>query len=336
MLPQARISSDARFQWVVAPNYFDRIDSDSDDSDEDENNEPSEKKMRKTQQREEQKQQELKIRKLREDLIQIEIDPQNPDHFERLLLSNPNSAITWIRYMACYIQAKDVEKARATAKRALTIIDAREEQEKISIWTSLLILEELYGTKESFKQTMDEALRSNNEYYIYMKILEMFTDSKRLKGLDKLIAKINRKFSDSIEAYIHCATVYFKKNKSGKARFILQKALSTLPTESHVSMISQFALVENSNGSPEEAQTLFEHVLTCYPSRIDIWSVYIDMLIKSNRIDLARCALEKAAIQKLSPKKMKSLFNKWLMLEEKYGTSESIDKVKECMNSYFD
>lgn len=55
-----------------------------------------------------------------------------------------------------------------------------------------------------------------------------------------------------------------------------------------VTMISRFALVENSDGSPEEAQTLFEHVLTSYPSRIDVWSIYVDMLIKSNRIDLAR------------------------------------------------
>jgi len=28
---------------------------------------------------------------------------------------------------------------------------------------------------------MDEALRSNDEYYIYMKLLEIFTESKRLK-----------------------------------------------------------------------------------------------------------------------------------------------------------
>lgn len=53
-------------------------------------------------------------------------------------------------------------------------------------------------------------------------------------------------------------------------------------------MISRFALIENSDGSSEEAQTLFEQVLTSYPSRIDVWSMYIDMLTKSNKIDLAR------------------------------------------------
>jgi len=53
-------------------------------------------------------------------------------------------------------------------------------------------------------------------------------------------------------------------------------------------MIREFALMENSHGSSEEAQTLFEDILTCYPSRIDIWRLYANMLIKSNKMDLAR------------------------------------------------
>lgn len=53
-------------------------------------------------------------------------------------------------------------------------------------------------------------------------------------------------------------------------------------------MISRFALIENNDGSPEEAQTLFEHILTSYPSRIDVWSIYVDMLMKSEKLDLAR------------------------------------------------
>jgi len=53
-------------------------------------------------------------------------------------------------------------------------------------------------------------------------------------------------------------------------------------------MICEFALVENNNGFLEAAQTLFEHVLTCFPSRIDVLSLYVEMLIKSKRIDLAR------------------------------------------------
>lgn len=74
-----------------------------------ENNEPSKKKIRKlnsVQRREEQKQEELRLRKIEEELTQIETNPQNADHFDRLVLSNPNSSFIWIKYMACHLQVK--------------------------------------------------------------------------------------------------------------------------------------------------------------------------------------------------------------------------------------
>lgn len=49
--------------------------------------------------------------------------------------------------MFLYFQATEVEKARAIAKRALSTIDTKEEQEKLNVWTALLNLENLYGTK---------------------------------------------------------------------------------------------------------------------------------------------------------------------------------------------
>ncbi|XP_029346890.1 uncharacterized protein LOC100163130 isoform X1 [Acyrthosiphon pisum] len=337
MRPPATVLLDGGFEWDVTPCYFSENSSESEDSDKDEDNEASKKKMRKlkfkNQWREEKKQREIRNRKLEAELIQIERDPLNPDHYERLLLDNPGSSFIWMKYMAFYLHTRNLETARATAKRALTTIDAREEIEKLNVWTALLIAEELYGNKESFKQTMNEALRSNDEYMVYIKILEIFEESNVLKGLDKFTSKIITKFSDSLDAYLRCAIMYFRLNKSDQARLILQKAISNLPTKSHVIMISKFALLENHVGSKEEAQTLFEHVLTCYPSRINVLSLYVDMLVKSNKIDLARRALERATTQTLAPKKMNSLFNKWLKLEKKYGTSESVDKVKICMNN---
>ncbi|XP_050532956.1 protein RRP5 homolog [Daktulosphaira vitifoliae] len=325
------------FEWNVNINYFNKHENESDGSDKEEYEEPKKKKIRKlnaAQKREEQKQEELRLRKIEQELIHIETNPQNADHFDRLVLANPNNSLIWIKYMACHLQATEVEKARAIAKKALSTIDSREEQEKLNVWTALLNLENLYGTKESFKETMDNALRSNDEYEVYKKILDLLAESNKIKELEEIVTKINRKFRDSIDAYFHCALVYFKLNKAGKARFILQKALSHLPIKSHVSMISRFALLENSRGSPEEAQTLFEHILTSYPSRIDVWSIYIDMLVKSDKVDLARHALERATIQKLAPKKMKSLFNKWMILEENHGNSEAVEKVKDSMKNY--
>ena len=48
------------------------------------------------QRREEQMLQELRLTKLNEDLAKIGTDPRNPDHYERLLSSNPDSLFIWL------------------------------------------------------------------------------------------------------------------------------------------------------------------------------------------------------------------------------------------------
>ena len=49
---------------------------------------------------------------------------------------------------------------------------------------------------------------------------------------------------------------------------------------SDIEIISKFAQLEFKHGEPERGRTLFEKLLSTYPKRTDIWSVYIDMMIK--------------------------------------------------------
>ena len=53
-------------------------------------------------------------------------------------------------------------------------------------------------------------------------------------------------------------------------------------------MIRKFAQLEFRHGSVERGKTLFENLVTTYPRRTDIWSVYIDVCIKFGDIDQAR------------------------------------------------
>jgi len=55
-----------------------------------------------------------------------------------------------------------------------------------------------------------------------------------------------------------------------------------------VEVISKFAHLENRLGEPERAQTLMEHILTSYPKRVDVWSSYVDMLVKNGQLESAR------------------------------------------------
>ena len=49
---------------------------------------------------------------------------------------------------------------------------------------------------------------------------------------------------------------------------------------SDVEVLSKFAQLEYKMGEPERGKTMFENILSSYPKRTDLWSVYIDMTIK--------------------------------------------------------
>jgi len=44
-----------------------------------------------------------------------------------------------------------------------------------------------------------------------------------------------------------------------------------------VSIISKFGMLEFKFGTPENGRTMFEGIVTNYPKRMDIWSIYMDM-----------------------------------------------------------
>lgn len=47
-----------------------------------------------------------------------------------------------------------------------------------------------------------------------------------------------------------------------------------------VDVISRFAQLEFRFGDAEHAKALFESTLSSYPKRTDIWSIYMDIMIK--------------------------------------------------------
>lgn len=274
------------------------------------------------------------LRLAEQQLLEAEINPQSVDHFERLTLAEPNNSLIWVKYMAHHLQAAEIDKARAVANRAFKIMSHREELERLNVWVALLNLENLYGTQESLKKTLDEAVRSNDEYQVYSKMAEIYADSNKNWELDQLTSLMVKKFKTDIECWLLCCRCLLKSGLSEKARSIFQRGLETLLRKEHVQYITRFASMENSFGSSEHAQTLMEHVLTTYPGRIPSWTIYVDMLTKSGRIDLARNVLERAVGQKLPVKKMKTLYKKWLQFEEQYGSEATVNHVRVAAENY--
>lgn len=53
-------------------------------------------------------------------------------------------------------------------------------------------------------------------------------------------------------------------------------------------MIVKFAQMEVKYGELDRCVSLFENILTNFPKRTDVWSIYVDQLIKAKQYESAR------------------------------------------------
>uniref|UniRef100_A0A0K8VMJ0 Protein RRP5 n=1 Tax=Bactrocera latifrons TaxID=174628 RepID=A0A0K8VMJ0_BACLA len=260
--------------------------------------------------------------------------PESVDQFDRLVLSEPNNSKHWINYMVYHLQSAEVDKSRAVARRAIKAISYRENNEQINIWVALLNLELRYGNKEAFDEVLKEAIAYNDPLKVYLRALEILCDAKKTQELIEMISLVTKKFKAQPEIWRAAANAYFSIEMQERAQQLLHKALACLPEREHVNTIVAFGNLNHKYGNNEMAQTLLDQVVTSYPKRVDVWAQYIDMLVKSEMIDSARSVLERAIIQKIPMKKMRTIFKKYLEFEERFGTASDVEKVKKLAKEY--
>ena len=96
----------------------------------------------------------------------------------------------------------------------------------------------------------------------------------------------------------------------------------------HVDVISKFGQLEFRHGSAERGRTVFDGVLSSYPKRIDVWSVYLDMELRRGEPGPIRSLFERAVSLKLSSKKAKYFFKRYLQYASDAGDAALVEKVK--------
>ncbi|KAG7297662.1 hypothetical protein JYU34_018377 [Plutella xylostella] len=254
--------------------------------------------------------------------------PASVEGYERALLASPDDSRLWISYMALHLQATEIEKARAVARRALSSISFREEQEKLNVWLALLNLENRFGTKETMQKTLEEALQMNDTYEVHSKLLDIYADTAKVQELSTLIDLMTRRYKTS-GCFTRCGAAAYRAGLVDAARRAMQHAIKVLDKREHVNVLVQFALLEASSGSRERAEALFEQLLGAYPQRVDVCCTYVDMMVKAKELEQCRQVLERMTSLKLPARKMKVLFKKWIEVEEKLGDEKQIESVRQ-------
>jgi rRNA biogenesis protein RRP5 len=289
-------------------------------------------------------------------------NPETASDFERLLASSPNSSELWIRYMAFHLTLADISSARQVAERALQRIEFRLEREKLNVWCALLTLELKYGNEKSLKQAMERACAQVNPKHMHLRVCEiMEKEANTAPGpgvqerTDDMYNKMCKKFKSKKKVWLAHAEYLLKRKRHDEALALSKRALLSLAAYKHVEMMSKFAQLVFEYGSAEQARTLFDGLLTKCPKRLDLLFVYADKEIKHGDVGIARSlfasvtaaatstAKDKGASSsssssarkmKLTDKQMKSLFKRWYDFEEKHGTDESRDQVKDAARAY--
>ncbi|XP_063056159.1 protein RRP5 homolog isoform X2 [Engraulis encrasicolus] len=343
----ARLQVSAGFSWdatlsslrpaTTAAATTDLRSSDEEEEEEEEEEQPTEKKSQKRSrkaQEEESKREEEELRRQEAELMDPSQRPQSAHAFERLLLASPDSSLLWLQYMAFHLQATEIEQARAVAERALKTISFREEQEKLNVWVALMNLENMYGSEESLQKVFERAVQYCEPMPVYQRLADIYATSNKLKEAESLYNSMVKRFRAEQAVWLSYGTYLVRQGQSDAANALLQRALKSLSNKQHVDLISKFARLEFRYGDKERGKAMLEKVLSTYPKRTDLWSIFIDLMIKHGSQQDVRELLDRVIHLSVSVKKIKFFFKRYLDYEKKHGTPDTIQAVKQKALEY--
>ncbi|XP_056628224.1 protein RRP5 homolog [Triplophysa dalaica] len=331
-----RLQISCNFSWdttlsSLTPAAVDQVYESSEDEEEDQSK-PVKKTRKELQQ--EQQNAEQQLSKLEAELMDPSVRPDNTTAFERLLLSSPDSSFLWLQYMAFHLQATQIEQARAVAERALKTISFREEQEKLNVWVAMLNLENMYGTEESLQKVFERAIQYCEPLPVYQQLADIYAKSDKLKEAESLYKSMVKRFRQEKAVYESYGSFLLRQGQSNAANALLQRALQSLSNKDHVDLITKFARLEFQYGNTERAKSMFDKVLGTYSKRTDLWSVFIDLMVKHGSQKEVREIFDRVIHLSVSVKKIKFFFKRYLDYERKHGTPESIQAVKQKALEY--
>lgn len=263
-------------------------------------------------------------------------DPRSVEDFERLLLTQGDTSIVWIRYMAFHLKMSDLERARQVAERAVKHVGFAEGKERFNVWVAFMNLECTFGTEQTADAVFRRAASHNDAKQVHLQLARIHERNNKLQLASKVYEACGKKFPQSKKVWLSQLSCLYRHGDLEAGRKALPKCLAVLPRRKHPLVVSKAALLEYQHGSAERGRSVFEGLLDSYPKRTDLWSVYIDAHIKAHtppkvaKADFSevRGLLQRCCAMKLKATKMRFFFKRWLDFEKRHGDDESQELVR--------
>jgi len=276
-----------------------------------------------------------------------ELKEKSEKAYEEGTAKDPENVDLWVEYIAFLLGKQEVDKARVVVKTALKRVDYRDMSARLTIWIAWLNLESIYGSATTVRSVYGEALKMNEPKPIYLQMASNYLMSEQIDMAYSCYQGLIRKYPKQLDAWNRYLTFLYQhyvakgvgftmasEKPQKECRNLLKRALYQMKKKDHVPVTCKFAQLEFKYGTVEEGRRIFENILSTYPTRVDIWSIYLDNEIKRGEQTVIRQLFERSTGLDLSTKKMKFFFKRYLEYEKKYGNKETVKRVKELARSW--
>jgi len=157
-------------------------------------------------------------------------------------------------------------------------------------------------------KVFDRAIAANNPKHLYMKLIEMYKRTKKWEMVEELAKTMVKRFKRSSKCWIFYLEnmLEVRRNEnppSTNLKDIVERSLKSVHKRKYYIILSHHALLLYKYQEVEQGRTTFEAILTNYPQRTDIWSMYIDMEIKHGDQESVRNLLDRCLTLKVNAKK---------------------------------
>jgi len=256
-------------------------------------------------------------------------EARTADDFERLLLGEPANSRLWVDYMGLQLSLAELQRAREIGERALRTIPLTAEDERFNVWAALLNLEKQFGDAESLSTLFKRALSQANPLKIYLHVAAAHERAGDVELADSVYAAAIKRERRERRVWLAWLEATFHRGEHTAAKALLQRAVDALPQAEHVELISKYGQLEFKHGSIDRGRTVFDSVLASYPKRIDVWSVYLDMELRNGDASAIKRLFERVISLKMSSKKAKFFFKRYLQYASDIGDTVLAAHVKE-------
>ena len=123
------------------------------------------------------------------------------------------------------------------------------------------------------------------------------------------------------------------------AKQLLTRSLQSLSKHKHIEVITKYGLTEYEYGSIDHGRVIFEELLANYPTRTDLWHVFVDREIKihsekGNNSKQVRLIFNRMIQLKISMKNIKNIFKKYVSFEQTHGNEVTVNEVAEKAKAF--